>query len=549
VPSFLGVERLSLGPWQAFERAIQRLLVHAGFDDVRLVGGSGDGGADVVAERMGRLWVVQAKYRRPGVLIGDEPVAEVTTALTRYGADVAVIAVNTGFSAGAVASARQRSADLGLPIYLWNNDLILERMAALPLFPEHRSELRPYQQDALDAINHRVLQGARTGLLLMATGLGKTRVAAGVIEQWMDDRPGSQVLVLAPSLALVPQLESSLWPFLSKDTPTHVMTGVEKPTFEGGVTIATMQSMQNVSTDVEGRYGLVVVDEAHHAPADGYRKLLAGLEPDFLLGMTATPWRGDERDLSDIFGESTYAASIVDGMQHGYLAAVDYRMLIDDLDWDYISRELHGKVSIKELNQRLFVSERDEAIVAKIEEHLSGVDDPRCVIFCRSIDHAEKVSRLLKADGISLRTIHSQLDRFEATRALHEFRSGRVPVIVTVDMLNEGIDVPDVNLIIFLRVTHSRRIFVQQLGRGLRLSPGKSVVRVLDFVSDVRRIAAGLELNREAADYADTASVVFRAGQPVVFGGDEAVTFFGEYLADVAELDDAADEVRLKFPG
>ena len=83
--------------------------------------------------------------------------------------------------------------------------------------------------------------------------------------------------------------------------------------------------------DAHARFGLVVVDEAHHAPADGYRRLIEGLEPQFLLGMTATPWRSDNRRLEDIFGEPTYTASIVEGMQLGYLSRVDYRMLVDDV--------------------------------------------------------------------------------------------------------------------------------------------------------------------------------------------------------------------------
>lgn len=550
MPDFFGLERLSLGPWAAFERAVQRLLLHAGFDDVRLVAGSGDSGADVVGELRGKVWAVQAKFRRPGLMISAAPIDEVTAAIARYGASVGLLACNTGFTPNAVAAARKRAADIGVPIYLWDRDIILQRGAKLSLYPEHRDAPRLYQTDAIEAINEQVLRGAERGLLLMATGLGKTRVAAGVIEQWLNDHPNQQVLVLAPTLNLVSQLEASLWPYLPKTIATHQLTGSEKPTFEGGVTVATHQSMLRLGLDASGSYGLIVVDEAHHAPADAYSLLLKRLAPQFLLGMTATPWRGDERQLAELFGEPLYSLGIVEGMQAGYLARVDYRMLIDNLDWEWIAGHLKGAVTIRELNKRLFIPERDEAVVAKIRTHFEELPDPRCIIFCRSIAHAESIANLLRADGLALRIVHSKLDRFETTRALHEFRSRAVPILVTVDMLNEGIDLPDVNLVVFLRVTHSRRIFVQQLGRGLRVTPEKAAVRVLDFVSDVRRVAAGMELNHAASDFAGRSdnAVLYRSDAVVKFDNDQALAFFQEYLSDVAELDDAAEEARLKFP-
>ena len=548
---FLGIERLSYGPWQAFERCIQRMLMHAGFRDVRLVGGTGDAGADIVGERDGKLWVVQAKYRSRGQLLGPSVVDEVTTAVDRYRADVAAVAVTTGFTSEVPAYATKRKADMGVPIQLWDANNLLAKARNLPFYAEDRHDPRAYQEEAIATINDRILQGASEGLLLMATGLGKTRVAAGVVERWLSDRPGSEVLVLVPTLELVPQFEASLWPYLPKSVPTHVLTGSEKPSFTGGVTVATYQSAVR-REDFADRFGLVIVDEAHHAPADGYARLLSELQPQFLLGLTATPWRGDERQLDDIFGSATYSVSIVEGMQLGYLAQVDYRMLVDNIDWDWVNSDLPSEVSVRDLNRQLFVPELDEAVVVRIRRHLDEVTQPRCIVFCRSIQHAERVASHLRAEGWPARVLHSQLDRFEATHALREFRSGRVPIVVAVDILNEGIDVPDVNMIVFLRVTHSRRIFVQQLGRGLRLSEGKTSVRVLDFVSDIRRLAAAMDLNRQAASVANEAHdggpLIYPAGQIVKFEGDEHLDFFMRYIEDVAELEDSDESARLKFP-
>ena len=115
MPDFLGIERLSYGPWQAFERSIQRMLVHAGFNSVRLVGGTGDGGGDVIAEQDSKLWVIQVKYRSNGQLIGPSVIDEVTTAVDSYRADVAVVAVNTGFTSNVPELARKRESRSGYP--------------------------------------------------------------------------------------------------------------------------------------------------------------------------------------------------------------------------------------------------------------------------------------------------------------------------------------------------------------------------------------------------------------------------------------------------
>ena len=206
---------------------------------------------------------------------------------------------------------------------------------------------------------------------------------------------------------------------------------------------------------------------------------------------------------------------------------------------------------IRELNSRLFVPELDEAVALKIRAHLEQLAEPRGVIFCKSIQHAERMAALLQAEGWPTKVLHSQLDRFEATSALRDFRSGTIPLITAVDILNEGIDIPDVNLIVFLRVTHSRRIFVQQLGRGLRLRAGKTSVRVLDFVSDIRRLAAVMEMNREAAEFVQhgaKGTVIYPTGAVVKFEGDERLDFIMRYLGDVAGLEDGDDSARLAFP-
>jgi superfamily II DNA or RNA helicase len=557
VAAFLGTERLSLGPWQAIERNLQRLFVHQGAEFADRVGRSGDGGADVIGFLRGDLWVVQTKYRGSGQLVDRSAVDEVVRAAIRYEAERAVVACTTGFTRDAIDAARASAEILGRPVHLWDRDFLESLAARLSEEPAGGDDPRPYQDEAIDAFAQAIATGRRRGLLLMATGLGKTRVAAGVIRRWLEDRPRDEILVLAPGLELVDQLEESLWPYLPKSVPTHVMTGQEKPTFSGGVVISTLQSMRNVAADNARRFGLVVVDEAHHAPSPRNRETLELLGPRFLMGMTATPWRSDRADPSSIFGESLFTASIVEGIRGGYLADVDYEMFVDDIDWDWVNTELgqEKNLTVRDLNRLLFVPERDEEVVRRITTELARVPGYRCLIYTRSIEHADRFSALLAADGLPASALHSGLDRFDRAIRLNRFRRRGGGILVTVDMLNEGIDVPQVNVVVFLRVTHSRTLFLQQLGRGLRVAPGKTRVRVLDFVSDIRRIAAGIDLNDAAVDEwgrprpEPKDAYVLKAGRVVNFSSERSVDFVRSYLADVADLQDSAENAVLRFPG
>ena len=551
---FIGVERLAYGPWQAIERAVLRFFIHYGFVDCRLVAGPGDKGADVLATQNGRLWVAQVKYRNRPTALDSSVVKEIIGAVNSYSAAEAVVATNQYFHPQAREAARKASLDIGVPIRLWSGHKFLEWAKNLPEYPPLRKELRAYQEEAVEAVDLARARGQRMGLIVMATGLGKTRIASEIVMRELTVRPDREILVLTHRVELAKQFEAALWETLPKGVSTHIWAGGEYPSYWGGVTCATEQSVNEEAkrANLQGRYSLVVVDEAHHAPADGYRKLLRILEPGFILGLTATPWRMDERLLAEIFGPPIYSMSIVEGMQRGYLAQVDYRMLVDDVDWDQVPTLSGQGLTITELNKKLFLSQRDEAVVSKLVQHLNSIDNPRCIVFCRSIEHAKMIHRFLRAEGKPCSVIHSRLNRRESAKVLLEFRAGTNPVLVTVDMLNEGIDVPDVNLVVFLRVTHSRRIFVQQLGRGLRIREGKSTVRVLDFVADIRRIAAGLRLNREATDYAHATAekefLRFPNGTIVNFSNDRTLKLFDEYLADVAQVEDMHDDARLKFP-
>jgi superfamily II DNA or RNA helicase len=255
---------------------------------------------------------------------------------------------------------------------------------------------------------------------------------------------------------------------------------------------------------------------------------------------------------------------LIRGLRNEFLANVDYRIYTDNVDWDAL-RELRGdRFSPRAINRTLFIDEWDDAVVARTREaweELGGTG--RGIVFCGTIDHAERVAARINALGFThAEPIYSRssagqvMSPIERNRKLWDFADGRIGILCSVDVLNEGVDVPDVNLVVFQRVTHSRRIFVQQLGRGLRIAPGKERVIVLDFVSDIRRFAAGLELQRGLEDDGPAPGHVFHVSLPssVSFrranGEDEeGANFLNEWLGDLQEIEDAGEDVSvLRYP-
>ena len=176
---------------------------------------------------------------------------------------------------------------------------------------------------------------------------------------------------------------------------------------------------------------------------------------------------------------------------------------------------------------------------------------PRAIIFCQTIEHAEHMSALLQTSDpawAKAETLHSDLSIQQRNIILNRFRLGRTPILTCVDVLNEGVDVPDVNLIAFLRVTHSRRIFVQQLGRGLRPAKGKVALRVLDFVTDIRRVAAALNLRRELEQKEKEYVRLNELESKIQFSNETTGSFLDIWIQDAADRETSADEVTLQFP-
>lgn len=565
-PFFTANDLLS-GTWQNLERCVCRLLIYEGYENVRLVGGSGDMGADVIATKNGKRFVYQVKHwKKPA---GTIAIDEALRAMRFYDADVPVVVAISGFDS--VARSRQRELLTSrIPLQLVDAAALEQR--ARRLSPEIQTrKARKYQEPIIQAARKSWVDGQKRGLVVMATGLGKTFTAAESIRRIAEDGK-IRTLVLAHTNELVYQLEKAFWPFLRHDQRTVVWNGREKPSFQSmsdadfvfacqRSVALHLRSFQDVPD-----FDLVLIDECHHVGGDMYLEIIERLDAGkphgpYLLGLTATPWRPDNFEIEKMFGSPLATVDMVHGLKNGFLSNVDYRMHTDNIDWERLTSLEGDRFSPKHINRTLFITEWNDAVVDELKNLWSEIERPRAIVFCGTIDHAitmrDKVNSLgfCVAEALySNSSGYGKISPAQRNKILCDFHDGSVQVLCAVDILNEGIDVPDVNIIVFQRVTHSRRIFVQQLGRGLRISDTKKEVVVLDFVSDIRRFAAGLELQDKLNTAGPKTPVTVSINNRVTFrrvGGDDerSAEFLRQWLEDVSAIEGSSDDASvLRFP-
>ena len=541
---FLGKTRFLRGPWQAFERDVARLFLQNGFADVRLIGGTGDKGGDVLAVKDGKLWVTQCKHTT-STSPPQSAVDEVIEAGQYYGADRLLVASSRPASE-AMKLRVQRERNLGLAIELAEPARLLTWMGNSCEYPPSSRELRPYQQDASERLRDALLDTGR-GQLVLATGLGKTVILAETVASLLRDGriPGNRILVLAHTRPLVDQLLQEFWFQLPKSVATHRFADQETPTYWDGITFGTIQSISR-NLDALPNFGLVVVDEAHHVGAPTFRDAIESLRPRMLAGVTATPWRGDGYDIDMLLGPPLVRIGISEGLQAGYLSDVDYRLLADNLDWEFVQQASTHSYSLSQLNRKLILPTRDEEAAKLAAEAFKEEKRHTAIAYCPSGVHAKTFAATLRQFGFRAETILNETPSRERARLMSRLRAGEMQFVTVVDLFNEGVDVPEVDMVVFMRVTHSRRIFVQQLGRGLRISPDKDRVIVLDFVSDLRRLSAVVEL-----DQAVRGGDIERLGlgnSLISFLNHSAGSFLREWMLDQASLLLREGDPQLEVP-
>jgi superfamily II DNA or RNA helicase len=334
----------------------------------------------------------------------------------------------------------------------------------------------------------------RRALMVMATGLGKTITALLILLHFL--RPKSRVLFLCHDTGILDQAHDEFKNIIDSKYSFTKFYGDKKDwdADTHNIVFATVQSLAShlfnpKSKNIFSRrhFDYILMDEAHHAKAETYEQVLEYFQPRWKMAMTATPERDDEEDITEIFGKPVVNIELPEAIAKGWLTPVEYKLLSDGINEEVI-RQLVGdvidnnvRITEKEINKKLFIRVRTQE---QIKEILKESVNKQAIIFCRNITHLKHVAKLLPSSVY----VHSKRKTDENNKAIKQFKERKVRHILVVDKFNEGIDIPDVELIVFLRGTSSRRIFFQQLGRGLRKLLGKKKVTILDFVGNVRRI-------------------------------------------------------------
>ncbi|MCG4572222.1 DEAD/DEAH box helicase family protein [Clostridium cochlearium] len=326
-------------------------------------------------------------------------------------------------------------------------------------------------------------EGFDRGIVVAATGIGKTYLAA------FDSSEYNKVLFVAHRQEILNQAETS-FRIVRKTNNTGFFSGNRKDRNKDVLfaTVQTLGQKQYLCDDYfkDDEFDYIIIDEFHHAVADNYQNILDYFKPKFLLGLTATPERMDNRDVFEICNHDVvYEVRLKEAINKGWLTPFRYYGIYDDVDYNNISFK-NGKYDDKELEEALMINKRGDLIL----KHYNKYNSKRALGFCSSRNHANYMAKYFSEKGIPSCAVLSgeKLEYcIEREEALKKFNSGEIKVIFSVDMFNEGLDVPLVDMVMFLRPTQSSTIFLQQLGRGLRKHKDKKYVNVLDFIGNYKK--------------------------------------------------------------
>lgn len=340
-------------------------------------------------------------------------------------------------------------------------------------------QLRPYQEEARVKVQQEWKEGRKRTLLVLPTGCGKTIVFSKIIEDRV--KMGERVLVLAHRSELLEQASDKLM------TATGLGTALEKAenTSIGSwfrVVVGSVQTMQRekrLSQFPPNHFDTIVIDEAHHAISDGYQRVLEHFGEANVLGVTATPDRGDMRNLGSYFDSLAYEYPLVDAIKSGYLSKITAITIPLELDLSTVSQQA-GDFKVSEIGTAL-----DPYLEQIADEMVKQCKDRKTVVFLPLVKTSQKFRDILNAKGFKAAEVNGESkDRAEI---LEDFDKDKYNVLCNSMLLTEGWDCPTVDCVVVLRPTKVRALYSQMVGRGTRLAPGKENLLLLDFLWHTER--------------------------------------------------------------
>lgn len=352
-------------------------------------------------------------------------------------------------------------------------------------------DLRPYpfQEEILDAIAaEREVRDKNKHLVVAATGTGKTMIAAFDYKRWRGDRLPS-LLFIAHREEILTQALGTFRAVLRDQNFGDLLAGGAEPTQKNHLfcSIQSYNSRALYDLDPE-HYDYVVVDEFHHAAAQSYRRLLDHVRPKVLLGLTATPERADGFDVLSWFdGEATAEVRLPDAIDRRLLCPFQYFGVADSVDLDGLTWQ-RGGYRVQDLNNVYTGNDvRAGLVLDKVYDKLLDPLAARALGFCVSVEHAKFMAEFFNAHNIPSAALSAESTRDERRAVRDKLVNKDINFIFVVDLYNEGIDIPEIDTVLFLRPTESLTVYLQQLGRGLRLHDDKDCLTVLDFIGAQHR--------------------------------------------------------------
>ena len=347
-------------------------------------------------------------------------------------------------------------------------------------------ELKEHQMVALKALEAMRDNSETIALLYHATGTGKTTTA--VLDA---KRCGGRVLFIAHTQELVDQATKRFRELWVNTTVGRYCDVVKQP--RAHVVCGSVQSVALHLEDFkDDDFDYLIVDEAHHAAADTYQKVLSYFKPSFTLGLTATPERADDKSILDIFKHTAHKLDIQTAVEIGELVPVRCIRIHTNIDLTKV-RFNSVQYNIRDLESKIYVPERNRLIV---DTWMGYVRDKRTVVFCASVNHAQEIADLFREQGIRAAAVSGGMKKSERMEFQEKFVNREIQVLCACDLLNEGWDCPEIEVLFMARPTMSKVLYTQQLGRGMRLYEGKESLMVFDFVDNASVYNAPYSLHR-----------------------------------------------------